>query len=315
MNTRTLISQICRAITFSSKRGWHHGFFGLVAPNDELRHLTRFLYEYYYLGLPKNRVKLHTNVGQFRSLASYEAQKFTDKLRSAVPHAYFDSHDWKQLDICAGKMIVEQNGVQLSLEEGQWKVGSRKGTVTVHMPTERRYASPGFFTAFSSSGPPCSDVKIDRLYVNVAACDADRVMGRVLLWASKNGLNAIAKVANNRSSYDRSDPFVAYFPRAQFRPQRAALIAELMSRHYRLRPVVPAFTCCLGEGLSWAEDPASDGLGHVGFGMHRCSFIARALDFTRKNQCSNPGDIEKEVLLFLQNAGLDVDCPHRSPSR
>ncbi len=153
----------------------------------------------------------------------------------------------------------------------------------------------------------------DRIYVNIGEEEAVSVFRCILQWAEANHLPATVKVINSPARYDRHDPLIAYFPRASIQVLQSSLVNEILSLDLPLRKSTPAFTCKIQNGISWAQDPASDGLGAaLGFGMHRCSVIARGLE---RGRLADVNQFEQLMLNEWVSAGLNLDKPHLSPAK
>lgn len=312
MNARSIIQTISRDLKYAQHKGWIHAETGVIARPDTPGKLTSFLYRHYYLGVPDLRSVEETQTGGLTSIANVEDPDFAADLANAVSVRRYASRNWEVVQQGNGSVIIERDGIVLSARKGQWSSDTdNDGAVIVQMPTARRYASPGFFTVFSALGPSQKGVKLDRLYVNVSQRSAPQLLGTMISWASRQNMAATIKVANAAGGFSRRDTLVAYMPREAFRPQRQALIKAILGNEPQLRAGTPAFTEYLRDGISWAEDPISDGCGPTGFGMHRCGLIARGLENARR---SSPDQAELSILTAWQAAGLDIDAPHLSPA-
>ena len=315
MSIRKLALEIERDMNCDPDKGWIHRQIGTVAGLDDQPRLTSFLYRYYYQGLRDSSHHHHRPYSTAaRLIESLEDKALVDQLTATLPSSFYYSPNWRLVIQNNDTAIVDRRGIQLSVTDDEWRQdASHEQTVSVRMPTSRRYASPGFFTGVSSCGIPDKNVGRDRFYVNMEEDAAVPVFRCILLWAGANDLPAIVKILNSPAHYTRRDTLIAYFPRASIQDLQESFVNEILSLDPPLKKSIPAFTRKIRNGISWAQDPASDGLGTgVGFGMHRCSVIARGLERAR---LAATDQFKHMIVDEWVATGLDLDNPHLSPAR
>jgi hypothetical protein len=315
MNARDVIAQISQDMRFIIGQGWVHHGCGEVGQPDSTS-LTRFLYCYYYLGISEQSKKSEPERNIPIKIVDREDEVFANKLQSAVPSYFYPSRHWCRIKSSGESHILTQNGIHLSVQAHELEFEPGKPEqFTVKMPTIRRYASAGFFAAYSAYGPADHTTPLDRVYVNVSSTTASDMLALVLEWGEEQQLPMTVKVVNDETNYDRCDTFVAYLPRVEFRASQASLYDEINSSQHELRLTTPAFTKRISPGLAWAEDPETDGFGRSSFGMHRCSLIARAIEKSRITGKLSCDDLECSILEAWNDFGLDLDQPHLSPQK
>lgn len=314
MKARDVISHISNDMTCVPGQGWVHDGCGIISGFDDPARLVRFLYRHYYLGISLGENGAGAEQNSPTTIVAREDKDIVARLQAAVPAPFYQSRHWQSVKRHGQTHVVVKKGIHLSVADHELTPEPGKNhKVTLNMPTSRRYASPGFFAAYSACGPADHNLPVDRVYVNVAPTAAPAMLAFILNWAEKLRLPLTVKVANNGAGYDRCDTLVAYFPRAEFRPRHEALFAVMEGIEGGIRPAVPAFAAQVLAGVAWAEDPASDGYGKAGFGMHRCSLIATAFERAGQARKTSPPDLERYVLQVWSEAGLDVNTPHLSP--
>lgn len=316
MTTEELFAKIAAEIRFDEADGWRHERYGLFAETGECEHLIWLLYHHYYLGRALapgwQTVRLYAQT----AIKDKEDRELADALDAARPDKSYESAGWRLLSNNDGEALVARSGVELCIRPEEWRHDPNKnGDAIVLMPTVRRYASNGYFAAFSRFGPAVTQQGINRLYVNIGVDDAPTAMRGFLALAGDLGLPMTVKVANAPLSYDRCDTLVVYLCRADFDAHSSALQEWMRPSGCRLRERVPAFTATLAPGFAWAEDPASDGLEQQSFGMHRCRVIGTALAGSERSGRQAPADLMDLMVEAWQAAGLDLAHPYLSPRR
>ncbi len=313
MSIRKLIAEIDRDLSCDPDKGWIHRQIGEVAVLGDQRRLTSFLYRYYYQGLRNLSHHQPRALGTAaRLIESLEDTALANQFSAALPSPFYCCPGWRLITRNNDAAVIERQGIGLSVTNDEWLHDTEgEQTVSVRMPTGRRYASPGFFTGISACGVPDKAGGQDRVYFNIAVNGAVPVFRFILQWAEANHLPAFVKVLNSPTRYARRDTLVAYFPRTSIQDLQQSLVNEIMSLDPPLRKPVPEFTCKIRRGISWAQDPASDGLGTaLGFGMHRCSVIARGL---ARGKLAGSDQFEHLIVDEWVSTGLDPDKPHLSP--
>lgn len=216
---------------------------------------------------------------------------------------------WRCLSVESQEVIVQKDGLTLTapghLVHSAGNAPVEAGaTVAVDTPAGSRNRSAGYYIAHSDSsldyGAPLS-----RLYMNVQADHAAR-----LLHATCSDLNAARlpfdlKVASNTAHYARSDVAVLYTQRHQLAPVWNVVLRVLESLGDCLRSESPMLTHPLAPGASTADDPANG----QSFGTSRCRAIAAGL--YRTIGCDREARL-RAIHQEFQDDGIDPDRPYLS---
>jgi len=308
MNIPPIIKKICEELTVHEGY-WHHAQFGSVAYISNLETLTQFLYKTYYLGNIKSDTDSPPTASQIRD---HEDPIYTNTIISCIPYETYFSNGWNFFSKSKNGITVEKQGLKLLVRDADIHENS-EGNYILKMPAVRRYASLGYLTAYGEFGPANPQQGIDRLYINTTAKSADAVLSKTLEWASNAQTPITIKTANSSSGYLRYDSTVAYLPRTKFRQVRNHLIEILQDQTIKILNATPAFTASLAPGIAWAEDPNSDGLGQLSFGMHRCRMTAGALCKLNQDTILQPQEWGAVIKREWAAQGFDLNTPHLSP--
>jgi hypothetical protein len=215
----------------------------------------------------------------------------------------------------AGRVVVERRGLRVWATPGDVCLPDgappEPGTpVAVRLPKELRKLSPGFYLALGDHGLRPSEAEPQvRLYWNLFADAAPRLMRSVTTRLNRAGIPFNLKVPNHPERYTRCDAGVLYLPKRCY-PGIAQMVGDLYEElRDALQPGTPAFTKRLAPGLALAEDP---GAGES-FGTHRCRLLAegvvRAWEQGRR---SGDGRLAAVADTFAA-AGVAWDRPYLNP--
>jgi len=308
-----LIETICKPLTQSGGRLLHAEHGDIAAAKDTQR-IARFVYLYHYLG---NASPKDTGVTAPSSIPEKVDEEFTSRYREVIRDPYFTDSGWHLIKDAPTTKLVEKNGIFLEVHANEILAKKTLACggeqVVLKMPVWRAHASPGYFSACTLPGPVPVTVPIDRLYINAGTNTAPDIWSAMLNWAALRKIPGTIKAANNPGSFDRPDTIVAYFPRAAFQDNRSELLPVIQTFSDGIRYQSPMFTEKIAPGISWAEDPISDGLGAMSFGMHRCMIVASALAEAQEHHFSE-GLAELVIRRWLA-CGLSCTEPHLSPKK
>lgn len=302
----SIVRQIAEELQLDRGAGWFHRDAGPVAGPDDVDRLTRFLYRHYFMGLGAGEA-VNRPAGSLLRIQDSEDPTLVRQLSAARPDATYWSPGWRVTGTEGSLSIVTRAGVSVLAADGEWQ---REATdapdVCLRLPTERRYASPGFYTAFSAQGPALPSQPLVRLYCNVDAATAPALLAALLAYAADRALALTVKVANHSDAFARRDTTVAYLDKRAFDAVKAALVAA--ATETGVREGLPAFVAPLARGVGWADDPHSHGLGQVSFGMHRCRALALGLAAGATGGGANRR--YDQLIEGWRAAGIDPDTPH-----
>ena len=308
-----LIEAICKPLVQSDGR-LLHAEHGDIAAAKDVQRIARFIYLHHYLAsAPPKSARVPTPL----SIPEKVDKKLTARYREAIKDQYFTDSGWHLIKDTPQTKLVEKNGISLEVHTNE--ILTREALacggeqMAIRMPIGRPYASPGYFSACTLSGPAPAAAPTDRLYINADTNTAPDIWAAVLNWAALKQISGTIKAANNQGGFDRPDTIVAYLPRTAFQDSRGELLPMLQTFSDGIRYMSPMFTEKIAPGISWAEDPNSDGLGAMSFGMHRCMIIASA--FAEAQDHHSTDDLAELVTRHWLACGLSCTEPHLSPKK
>lgn len=190
--------------------------------------------------------------------------------------------------------------------------GLRPGAaVSVRVPKEHVWLSPGFYTALSDAP---LDARLERgvvrAYWNVTHSGAPALMGALTARLNAMEVPFRLKIADHPARLDRCDAAVLYLPGERFDAARSTLLEVAAAVTEHLRPPIPAFTLPLAPGVGLAEH---DG-GAESFGSHRCRLLAEAIVRAHERSIGTLDDRVAVVADRFAEAGVAVDAPYREPT-
>lgn len=172
--------------------------------------------------------------------------------------------------------------------------------VSLRLPKELPWLSPGFWFAVGDAPPPAPGV---RVYWNVTRAGAPALVRALTTRLNGDRVPFWLKVADHPFRYGRRDAAVLYVEPEGFAALRGVLaeLADALAGH--LRPGIPAFTLELAPGVGLAEDAAGES-----FGAKRCALLADAI--VRAHEGPQSG--VDAVAAHFAEAGVDIDAPYRA---
>ena len=164
----------------------------------------------------------------------------------------------------------------------------------------------GIWWTFSSVSP---EDPTARVYVDVRAATAPRVVHVVTGVLAQLGLPYRLKTPVFAEAYDRADAMVLYLPRSRRQEFLDALVERWPEIAHLLDPGVPALTCPVRPGLAWADDPGPD----HSYGQSRCEILAAGIAASRETWTALPREDRIARLIdSLRGAGLVAERPWES---
>jgi hypothetical protein len=211
--------------------------------------------------------------------ASAAAKQFAARLQQAnIGSGYWDS-GWRIRQPADDTgLLVEGKGLLLQIPATMCAPdpapAAPEEAVQLRFPKEFLAIAPGFYTAAGDTPLLAENpTSLVRLYWNVDAEGAVKLMALVTRSLNETGVPFRLKVLTNPSSFTRCDAAVLYVRHADYEQVAGYLgrIYEQMRPH--LRAGTPALTKPLAPGLGLAEDPEAGS----SFGQHRCGLLAEGL--------------------------------------
>lgn len=241
-------------------------------PDRAIQTATRLLYSYWYsVGRPVLAAELDA------LMRSAVHHNLTTVLESANPGRGRRSTGWRCIALMPDTVAVARDGLTVTAsrsrvhpaDHGSLGVGA---TVAVVTPSGSRNRSAGYYIAHSDEDLDYA-TNLSRLYINVSAEDAPRLVHAVCERLNAAWIPFDLKVASNAALYYRADVAVLYTPREGV-TDVWKLVASVLSRRLdSLRPANPPLLHQLRPGVGIADDPASGG----SFGTSRCHALATGL--------------------------------------
>jgi hypothetical protein len=206
-----------------------------------------------------------------------------------------------------GRIVARRNGAERTFLPGEYityrgiGTGPKEGTaITVFVPPGSSEIQDSFYYGFGESVPEYESGSVVRIYWNIQAEGAPRLMEALTREFNRFQVPFRFKCLNNASDFPRRDAAVLYIERRHY--PIAALLVE--SIHGEVLPWLnastPLFTKPLGHGLALAEDPGES------FGKHRCNILAEAMAASSGKVVE---DRLAEVRLHFERRGLSLDAP------
>lgn len=217
------------------------------------------------------------------------------------------SDGWTLLDKVDGKLYVrQQGGREMLVEPDQFEgVSGALGRVRVRRETANR--QPGYFYAIGDAGgTPEQGSRTVRLYFNVSAGAAIKLMGTLTRSLNDRAIPFTYKTVSSPLGYVRADAGVLYLATTEWERARPALVETWAGIHRWLVDDTPLMTKRLAPGFGLAEDPATG----ESFGQHRSSLIAHALWAAHERGVRFDEQKRAVVAAGFNEAGLDPARPY-----
>jgi hypothetical protein len=217
----------------------------------------------------------------------------------------------------SGQVAVVKGAMSRLVWPGEFLAHGAPGTaprpgaeVSLFAPRESRTMQPGFYFSFGEAlGDQEDEFAIVRLYWNVRADGAARLIGGVTQALNRYAVPFRCKCLSVPSYYDRTDAAVLYLGKRHYRIA-AALLAE---SYPKLRPLLdqptPLFSKPLADGLGLAENPRSG----ESFGMHCCRLVAEAICAAHARASDTPQARLDAIAAAFAGAGQSLDRPYLNP--
>jgi hypothetical protein len=166
----------------------------------------------------------------------------------------------------------------------------------------------GLWWTFSSVPP---EDPVARLYFDVRAATAPRVVHVVTGVLADLDLTYRLKCPVLAGAYDRADAMVLYVPRSRRQELLEGLLGRWSELGDLLDPPVPALTCLVRPGLSWADDPGDD----RSYGQSRCEILAASIAAAGETWASLDLDGRAACLVDgLRAAAVSAERPWEAPA-
>jgi class II lanthipeptide synthase len=199
---------------------------------------------------------------------------FVERLRVANSTTVSCQSEWRIYGLRGTRVVVEREGLRLwvtadrILESPPHTVGQ---AVTLQLYGEQLRASPGFYVALGHRELRPSAQALTRVYWNVGADQAARLLSVLTHQLNTAGIPFRFKVADRANRFHRADAGVLYIP-TQLWTSAAPALEAIHRTVGAMRAGTPAYTKVLAKGIAVAEDPGEG----ASFGAQRSRVLATA---------------------------------------
>jgi hypothetical protein len=213
----------------------------------------------------------------------------------------------------AGQVIAAKGTMLRTLWPGEYVFPAGRGMgavagaeVTAFSPKESWTLQPGYYYALGAITDEQDDRDLVRVYWNVSADGAPRLVELLTGALTRYELPYRLKCQAHPAAFARDDAAVLFVTRRHFRLVAEIAAAVLPELRDRLRERTPLFTKRLAPGVAAAEDPG----GGDSFGTHRCALVAEGLWRAFESGESSDGGRLAAIQRAFADRGLDPARPH-----
>jgi hypothetical protein len=276
------------------------------------QHLWRFLYLHYYCGDLEAAAILMRGVRRVTAVTDWEDPELAARLRAINAGRTFLSSGWHTVADHGDGLVVERDGVRLSVRPDDVRPEPSGQGVRLRLPAHRHYTEARWYTALSAAGPPSrDDGSLRRHYFTPSGADtAVRLLER-FLGDPGFAFPCQMKLMNSPSGYQRLDSFVLYF--GERHERRATPLLEAVHRDFAddLRDEGPTLARRRGRGWHDAPEPVTAaGPGAVSYGQFHSTLIADALIGAYTSGADGPEERFAAIERRYADEGLDIHEPY-----
>ena len=244
------------------------------------------------------------------------ASPFIVGLSAANTGAGAKEGGWQVVDVARDVVAMERDGLRIYAgHRDVWaepeEIISPGQIRAVRFPKELLKLSPGFYMALGDESLTFEPGRVlVRLYWNLRADDAPRLIGRATQLLNGDRIAFRLKVLNDPALYGRCDAGVLYVQRTDYERVLPAIRGILTEIGARLGSAAPVFTKVLAPGLGLAEQPLAS---EDSFGMHRCRLLAEAILRIHERTVIEPSKRLAVVGEVFTEEGLSLAAPYLNP--
>ena len=269
--------------------------------------VTEFVYKYFYTHPSGHIGQAFQNQPPDTALIA--------RLSDANATKAITQRDWVVRSVMdTGAVIAERYGVVRKFAPGLFladpdMVPLRAGcriTATHHAGSQS--LQPGFYHIFSQAKLDMAEVVTTlRFYVNIASPDHAAKVAKLLSTALNDyQVPFTYKTATRLCDYSRADTAVLYIPDRMFSITAEVLRQLIPTLTPFLDPHAPSMTKLWGQGIGFAQDPATG----ASFGASRSEIIAHALIAARSGAGSKATIFASSFADQIKRLGLNADALH-----
>jgi hypothetical protein len=222
---------------------------------------------------------------------------------------------WRVTRVDRETARVERDGLSLRAPLADCRVADGRcapgATVSLRRPKELDAGAPGFYLALGDALPSLGRVEPElRVYFNLAPTGAEPLVATAARHLNAARIPFSLKVIDHPAAFDRCDAAVLYLEHGRFDAAGGSLTAIVAACEPYLRPVVPAFTRPIAQGVAVGEHLASLG---PSFGSSRCRLVAEGIVAAHERRERGLADRVAAVARVFADHGLDLDAPYLAP--
>ena len=243
-------------------------------------------------------------------------ETFVNELSEANIGTGYQEDGWLVCSMSDSNIVVRKNDISFSVDKKDCVLPNteqlmRTGiSVSIRMPKELRFFSPGFYVALGDKILyRDDDSTIVRFYWNLGPEGAVHFVRDVTSAFNQASLAFRLKMVNHPARFTRCDSTILYIDKSDYVSAR-----EILERIYpklipHLKIGTPVFAKPISFGLGIAEDPSSG----ASFGLHRCKILAEGIVRAfEQNQRTLNEHLETVINCFAENK-INLEKPYLNP--
>lgn len=248
-------------------------------------------------------------------VTDYPDETFVDALSEANGGRGGWDGGWRVVASERGELVLERDGLRVRAGADELGPGDRApgDLVAVLRDKEHRGLAPGYYSAIGDAydGPQPGALEV-RVYVDVSADGAPRLVGLVCDGLNRAGVPFVLKVLDHPRAYVRRDAAVLYLHEGDFERAAAALRGAVAGCAAHIGDGVPAFTKALACGVGVGEHRPAAG---TSFGSVRCRLVAEGIVAAHERGARRIADGVVAVERAFAGDGLRLELAHLARPR
>ncbi|MFC9840443.1 T3SS effector HopA1 family protein [Rhodococcus sp. NPDC127530] len=243
-----------------------------------------------------------------RSVRLAEDMRFVEQMRRKLVGRSYADGGWKLIASRTGVVLAEKNGLRLFPQANEiMELNAGSGQVSVELPSERRYAIPGFFAYVSIHGD-LDESRTWRLYVNLRQDSAAAAFLAIIDELENRHVRFQIKVVNHPDRFTRPDSMTLYVGEADLNSV-LKITRRVLSERFLAGPT-PGFSSRLGPGRALAPELHAAGTS-TSFGHHCSGIVAASLLEAHKLGLHDEDARAHHTVRAVRTALADAGCPTR----
>lgn len=242
------------------------------------------------------------------SIRESENVRFVEQMRRELTGRRYVDVGWKLVADGTEGVLAEKKGVRLFPRANEiHELDRGAGHVSVELPSERRYAIPGFFAYVSVRGD-LDGSPTWRLYFNMRRDTAAAAFLTVIDELENQHVRFQIKIVNHPDRFTRPDSMTLYVREADL--NSALKISGRVLPERFLAGATPGFSSRLGSGRALAPQLRTAGKS-TSFGHHCAGIVADSLLDAHRLGLAGEDARAHHTVRALRTALSDSGCPTR----